>query len=109
MSDHCHCLVRGVVGQFVRWYLDGTFRPRTDETDWCGHIFRESNKAADTHANWLMVNDDSGLGAKWAAPDHEKLNKTRHILLSFDGARRGRMVWVLLLGYCGYGMNMHPL
>ena len=21
----------------------------------------------------------------------------------------GRMVWVLLLGYCGYGMNMDPL
>ena len=51
--------VRGVVDQFVRWYLDGTFRPRTDETDWCRHIFREPNKAADTHANWLMDNDDS--------------------------------------------------
>ena len=23
---------------------------------WCRHIFRESNKAADTHANWLMDN-----------------------------------------------------
>ena len=38
-------------GQFARWFLGGTFRPRTDENDWCRHIFRESNKAADTHAN----------------------------------------------------------
>ena len=52
--------VRGVVDQFVRWFLGGTFRPRTDENDWCTHIFRESNKAADTHANWLMDNGDSG-------------------------------------------------
>ena len=27
--------VRGVVDQFVRWFLGGTFRPRTDENDWC--------------------------------------------------------------------------
>ena len=73
--------VRGVVDQFVRWYLDGTFRPRTDETDWCRHIFRESNKAADTHANWLMDNYDSGLGAQWEAPDlHEKC--TKHVIFS---------------------------
>ena len=46
--------VRGVVDQFVQWYLDGTsFRPRTYETD------------------------------------YEKLHKTRHSVLSFDGARRG--------------------
>ena len=52
-------------------------------------FFRESNKAADTHANWLMDNDDSGPGAQWEALDlHEKLHKTRHILLSFDGTRR---------------------
>ena len=42
--------VRGVVDQLVRWYLGGTFGPRTDETDWCTHIFREHNKEADTHA-----------------------------------------------------------
>ena len=29
--------VRGVVDQFVRWFLGGTFRPRTDEKDWCRH------------------------------------------------------------------------
>ena len=56
--------VLGVVDQFVRWYLDGTFQPRSDETDWCGHIFRESNRAAGTHANWLMDNDDSGPGRR---------------------------------------------
>ena len=38
--------VDGVVGQLVRWYLGGTFRSRTDETDWCRHIFREFHKAA---------------------------------------------------------------
>ena len=65
--------VRGVVDQFVWWFLSGTFRPRTDENDWCRHIFRESNKAADTHANWLMDNGDSGPGAQWMAPDlHDK-------------------------------------
>ena len=58
-------------------------------TDWCRHIFRESNKAADTHANWLMDIGDSGPGAQWMAPDlHDKIQKSRHIVLSFDGARR---------------------
>ena len=81
--------VCGVVGQFVRWFLGGTFWPRTDENDWCRHIFRESNKAADTHAYWLMDNGDSGPGAQWMAPDlHDKIQKSRHIVLSFDGARR---------------------
>ena len=80
--------VRGVVDQFVRWFVGGTFRPRTDENDWCRHIFRESNKAADTHANWLMDNGDSGPGAQWEAPHlHDKLHKSRHILLSFNGVR----------------------
>ena len=73
----------------VRWFLGGTFRPRTDENDWCRHILRESNKAADTHANWLMDNGDSGPGAQWMAPDlHDKMENSRHIVLSFDGARR---------------------
>ena len=81
--------VRGVVDQFVRWFLGGTFRIRTDENGWCRHIFRESNKAADTHANWLMDNGDSGPGAQWTASDlHDKIQKSRHIVLSFDGARR---------------------
>ena len=94
--------VRGVVDQFVRWFLGGTFRPITDETDWCRHIFRESNKAADTHANWLMDNGDSGPGAQWEAPDlHDKMQKSRHIMLSFGGARResglGAAAWILWL------------
>ena len=92
--------VRGVVDQFVRWFLGGTFRPRTDENDWCRHIFREPNKAGDTHANWLMDNGDSGPGAQWMAPDlHDKIQKLRHIVLSFDGARRksglGAAAWIL--------------
>ena len=69
-GDEHTVLVRGVVDHFVLWYLDGTFLPRTDETDWCRHIFRESNKVADTHGNWLMDNDDSGPGVQWEAPDH---------------------------------------
>ena len=53
-------------------------------------IFRDYNKAADTHANWLMDNGDSDPGAQLETPDlHDKLQKTRHILMSFDGARRG--------------------
>ena len=51
-GDEHAVTMRGVVGQFVRWFLGGTFRPRTDENDWCRHIFRESKKAADTHASW---------------------------------------------------------
>ena len=55
VKDEEHAVpVRGVVDQLVQWFLGGTFRPRTDETCWCRHIFRESNKAADTHANLLM-------------------------------------------------------
>ena len=43
---------------------------------------------------------DSGPGAQWEAPDlHEKLQKSRHILMSFDGARRrsglGAAAWIL--------------
>ena len=92
--------VCGVVDQFVRWFLVGIFRPRTDENDWCRHIYRESNKAADTHANWLMDNGDSGPGAQWMAPDlHDKTRKSRNIVLSFDGARResglGAAAWIL--------------
>ena len=30
--------VRGVVHHFVRWFLGGTFRPRTDENDWCRRL-----------------------------------------------------------------------
>ena len=97
--------VRGVVDQFVRLFLGGTFRPGTDENDSCRHIFRESNKAADTHTNWLMDNGDSGPGAQWMAPDlHDKIQKSRHIVPSFDGPE-GRADLVRLLGYCGYGMN----
>ena len=33
-GDEHAVLVRGVVDQFVRWLLGGTFRPRTDESDW---------------------------------------------------------------------------
>ena len=103
VCDEEHAVsVRGVVDQFVRWFLGGTFWPRTDENDWCRHIFRESNKAADTHANWLMDNGDSGPGAQWMAPDlHDKMQKSRRIVLSFDGARResglGAAAWILWL------------
>ena len=68
----------------------------------CRHIFRESNKTADTRANWLMDNGDSGPGAQWMAPDlHDKMQKSPHIVLSFDGARRGSglgaAAWILWL------------
>ena len=80
------------------WY----FPAENCENDLCGHIFGESSKAADTHANWLMDNGDSGPGAHWEAPDlHDKMHKSRHILLSFDGARRwsglGAAAWMLWL------------
>ena len=77
----------GVVDHFVRWFLGGIFRPRTDEYDWCRHIFRESNKAADTHADWVMDNGDSGPGAQWEAPDlHDKMLKSRH-------GQKGERTW----------------
>ena len=86
--------VRGVVDQFVRWFLGGTFRPRTDENDRCRHIFRESNKVADTHADWLMDNGDSGPGAQWMAPDlHDKMQKSRHIVLSFRWDQKEEWTW----------------
>ena len=94
--------VHGVVDQFVRWFLGGTFRPRTDENDWCRHIFHESNKAADTHANWLMdsvilVLERNG----WRLSFTIKNQKSRHIVLPFDGATResglGAVAWILWL------------
>ena len=36
--------VRGVVDQFVRWFLGGTFRPRTDENDGVGISFASQTK-----------------------------------------------------------------
>ena len=45
--------------------VPGTFRPRTEEADWCRHMFRERNKAADTHADWLIDQGDTDL---WCCP-----------------------------------------
>ena len=64
------------------------------------NVFRESNKAADTHANWLMDNGDSNPGAQWKRRDYcEKLKSAKHVVLSFDGARRGigdgAAAWIL--------------
>ena len=49
-----------------------------------------------------MDDGDSGPGAQWEAPDlHDKMQRSRHILLSFDGARRGSglgaAAWILWL------------
>ena len=65
-----------------------------------GHVYRESNKVADTHANRLMDNGDSGLRAQWRRRDHQdKFRAAKHIVLSFDGARRGNglgaAAWIL--------------
>ena len=93
--------VRKKTDQFAKWYLSGTFRPRNDdEGRWCRHIFRESNKVADAHANWLMDNGDSILGAQWTRRDYmKKLKDVKHVILSFDGARRssgnGAAAWFL--------------
>ena len=92
--------VRNVIDQFVRWYLGGIFRPRNDESCWCRHVFRESNKTADTHANWLLDKGDSNPGAQWKRRDYcEKLKLAKHVVLSFDGARRGNgngaAAWIL--------------
>ena len=102
MPEEHAILVRGCGRSICAVFLGGTFRPRTDENDWCRHIFRESNKAADTHANWLIDNGDSGPGAQWMAPDlHDKMQKSLRIVLSFDGARResglGAAAWILWL------------
>ena len=59
-----------------------------------------NNTDADTHANWLMDNGDSGPGAQRETPGLcERLQKARHVVLSFDGAKRGSglgaAAWVL--------------
>ena len=48
----------------------------------------------------LMDNGDSGHGARWRRRDHQdKLRAAKHIVLSFDGARRGSglgaAAWIL--------------
>ena len=93
--------VRSIIEQFVKWYLSCTFRPRNDdESCWCRHVFRESNKAADAHANWLMDNGDSNPGAQWTRRDYMgELKDAKQVILSFDGARRsngdGAAAWIL--------------
>ena len=80
------------------WYLEGTFRR-------CRHIFRESNKAAETHANWFMDNDDSGPGAQWMAPDLRDKMQNHVMLCCLSMGPEGRADLVRLLGFNGYGMN----
>ena len=67
-------------------------------------IFRESNKAADTHMHiWLMDNGDSGPGAQWMAPDlHDKM-KNHVILCCLSMGPEGGADLVLLFGFYGYG------
>ena len=48
--DHAE-VVMGVVDLFVKWCKGGVCRPRTNEADWCIHIFREHNTVADMHVN----------------------------------------------------------
>ena len=44
-----------------------------------------------THANWLMDNGDPGPGAQWEAPDlHDRMHKSRHILLFLCGQKGER-------------------
>ena len=57
-------------------------------------------RAADAHANWLMDNGDSNPGAQWTRRDYMgKLKDAKHVILSFDGARRsngdGAAAWIL--------------
>ena len=96
--------VRCVVDQFVRWFLGGAFRPRTDQSDWCRHIFRLSNKDAETHAHWLMDNGHSGPEAQWEAPDFHDKCKHLVIFCCLYMGPGGREDLVRLLGFCGYGM-----
>ena len=49
-----------------------------------------------------MDNGDSGPEAQWMAPDlQDKMQKSRHVVLSVDGARRrsglGAAAWILWL------------
>ena len=67
-----------------------------------GISFVSRTKLRDTHANWLMDNGDSGPGAQWMAPDlHDEVQKSRHLVLSFDETRResglGADAWILWL------------
>ena len=67
-----------------------------------GISFASQTKLQTHMLNWLMDNGDSGPGAQWMAPDlHDKMQKSRHIVLSFDGARRrsgfGAAAWILWL------------
>ena len=93
-------IVRDIVDQFARWYLGGTFRQRTDAANWCRHVYWEHKKAADAHANWSMDNGDSSPGAQREVADLPcKIQEAKHILICFDGARRGSglgaAAWVL--------------
>ena len=67
-----------------RW---SAFRPRTDENDWCRHIFRESNKANRGHTCSNCVDGQRVilvLELQWTASDlHDKIAwHGRHIVLS---------------------------
>ena len=57
-------------------------------------FLREPNKAADTHAIWLMDNGDSGPGAQWMAPDlHDKMQKITSYCVVFRWSQKGEWAW----------------
>ena len=55
-----------------------------------------------SHVTFSRFSQHAGPGAQWEAPGlHDKIHRSRHILLSFDGARResglGAAAWILWL------------
>ena len=71
------------VNELGRLWYSGLIAPRVPTVDWCRHVFRERNKAADALANRAM---DSSSSAIWTSsssvPDLERL------CVNFDGGKR---------------------
>jgi hypothetical protein len=79
-SQHVECLV----GELGNAWHEGLIAPRTPSTEWCRHVYRERNKAADELANRAM---DSNTSTVWQTL--ESHSKMHQLCAHFDGGKRG--------------------
>ena len=78
------CRIEMLANHLGRAWQEGFTAPRTPSADWCRHVYRERNVAADTLANKAM---DEKTSSMWHSTDmHPKMQQ---LCAHFDGGKRG--------------------
>ena len=76
--------MEGAVDELSELWRHGIAAPRTPIDDWCQHVYRERNKAADSLANRAMDTGSSSLWVAGTAASYLNL-----LCAHFDGGKRG--------------------